>query len=86
VGGRITLFGAIEGETLINGTLEDVRREVEHCLKYGAPGGGFVLTTSNSVQAGTKYENYMTMLHVARERGTYPRITSAAGRSLGHHS
>ena len=86
VGGRISLFGAIEGETLINGTLEDVRREVEHCLKYGAPGGGFVLTTSNSVQAGTKYENYMTMLRVARERGTYPRITSAAGRSQDHHS
>ncbi len=72
VGDRVTLLGAIEGGTLINGTPEDVEREVEYCLKYGAPGGGFVLTTSNSVQRGTKYENYMTMLRVAREKGTYP--------------
>jgi uroporphyrinogen decarboxylase len=72
VGDRVTLFGAVEGETLINGTPEDVEREVEYCLKYGAPGGGFVLTTSNSVQVGTKYENYETMLRVARQKGTYP--------------
>jgi uroporphyrinogen decarboxylase len=71
VGDRVTLFGAIEADTLINGTTEDVRREVEYCLKYGAPGGGFVLTTSNSVQVGTKYENYMAMLQVARDKGTY---------------
>lgn len=72
VGDRVALFGAIEAETLINGMPEDVEREVEYCLKHGAPGGGFVLTTSNSVQVGTKYENYMTMLRVAREKGIYP--------------
>jgi uroporphyrinogen decarboxylase len=72
VGDRVALFGAIEADALINGTPEDVRREVEYCLKHGAPGGGFVLTTSNSVQVGTKYENYMAMLQVARENGTYP--------------
>ena len=72
VGDQIALFGAIEGDTLIKGTPEEVARDVEYCLKYGAPGGGFVLTTSNSVQAGTRYENYMTMLRVAREKGTYP--------------
>ncbi len=72
VGDRVTLFGAVEGETLINGTPEDVGCEVEYCLKYGAPGGGFVLTTSNSVQVGTKYENYIAMMRMARERGTYP--------------
>lgn len=72
VGDRITLFGAIDGSTLIDGTPEDVTRDVEYCLKYAAPGGGFVLTTSNSVQSGTKLENYLTMLRVARQKGTYP--------------
>ena len=72
VGDRVALFGAIEAEALINGTPEDVEREVAYCLAHAAPGGGFVLTTSNSVQVGTKYENYMTMVRVARERGTYP--------------
>ncbi|MEA3336144.1 MAG: uroporphyrinogen decarboxylase family protein [Chloroflexota bacterium] len=72
IGDRVALFGAIEAETLINGMPEDVERAVEYCLKHGAPGGGFALTTSNSVQVGTKYENYMTMLRVAGEKGTYP--------------
>ena len=72
VGQRVALFGAIEAETLIDGTPGDVERQVEHCLRHAAPGGGFVLTTSNSVQVGTKYENYMTMLRVAREKGRYP--------------
>jgi uroporphyrinogen decarboxylase len=74
VGDRVALFGAIEAETLINGTPEDVEREVTYCLEHGAPGGGFALTTSNSVQVGTKYENYMTMLRLAREKGTYPVV------------
>lgn len=72
VGNRVALFGAIEGETLINSTPEDVEWEVEYCLKHGAPGGGFVLTTSNSVQLGTQYRNYMTMLRVACDKGVYP--------------
>lgn len=71
-GDRVTFFGAVECSTLVEGTPEDVEMEVVYCLKHGAPGGGFVLTTSNSVQAGSQYENYMAMLRVAREKGTYP--------------
>lgn len=71
-GDQISLFGAVEAEELINGTQDDIRRSVEYCLRYGAPGGGFVLTTSNSVQVGTRYENYMTMLQAARQSGAYP--------------
>lgn len=72
VGREITLFGAVEADTLVNSTPEDVVREVEHCLKFGAPGGGFVLTTSNSVQAGSRHANYMAMLRTAQDKGTYP--------------
>jgi uroporphyrinogen decarboxylase len=72
IGKQVCLFGSIEAETLINGTTEDVRREVETCLKYGAPGGGFILTSSNSIQVGTRLENYLMMLQVAREKGIYP--------------
>ena len=72
VGDKVALFGAVETEALVNGTPEDAVREVEYCLKYGAPGGGFVLTTSNSVQAGSSHANYMAMLAAAREKGKYP--------------
>jgi uroporphyrinogen decarboxylase len=72
VGRRVTLFGAVEADTLINGSPDDAAREAEYCLRFGAPGGGFVLTTSNSVQAGSRPANYMAMLRTAREKGTYP--------------
>lgn len=72
VGGQVSLFGAVEAEELINGSPDDIRRAVKYCLNHAAPGGGYVLTTSNSVQAGTRYENYVEMLRVAREKGNYP--------------
>lgn len=71
-GERITLFGAVESDTLINGNPQDVRLETARCIQQGAPGGGFVLTTSNSVQAGVKTENYQAMLAQARLTGSYP--------------
>jgi uroporphyrinogen decarboxylase len=71
-GTRITLFGAVDGDTLIAGTPQDVAREVEYCLRTAAPGGGFVLTSSNSIQAGTPYANYQAMLRSARTLGRYP--------------
>ena len=71
-GSRITLFGAVDCDTLVTGTPQDVAREVEYCLRYAAPGGGLVLTSSNSIQAGSRYDNYLAMLRTARALGGYP--------------
>lgn len=71
-GQKIALFGAIDCDTLVQGSPADIVREVEYCLKYGAPGGGFILTSTNSVQAGAKYENYMAMLETLRTSAGYP--------------
>jgi uroporphyrinogen decarboxylase len=71
-GDRIALFGTVDCDTLVRGTLAEIEREVEYCLKYAAPGGGLVLTSSNSIQAGAKYENYMAMLRTVRQKGIYP--------------
>ena len=71
-GSRITLFGAVDCDTLVAGTEEDIEREVAYCLRHAAPGGGFVLTSSNSIQAGSRYNNYLAMLRAGRALGTYP--------------
>jgi uroporphyrinogen decarboxylase len=71
-GEKIVLFGAEEAKTLINETPQDAIDEVERCIRAAAPGGGYVLTTSNSVQAGSRVENYLAMLTHARSIGTYP--------------
>ena len=71
-GSRITLFGAVDCDTLVTGTPQDVAREVEYCLRNAAPGGGLVLTSSNSIQAGSRYDNFLAMLRTARALGGYP--------------
>lgn len=71
-GDKLCLWGGVDCNTLIRGTKEDIRREVEYAIRYGAPGGGLVLTSGNTIQVGVKYENYLTMLKILQEKGTYP--------------
>jgi hypothetical protein len=72
-GDRLTLIGNVDcAHTLVNGTVEDVRKETEYVIRSAAPGGGFILSTSNSVHPGVKPELYLTMLETAREVGNYP--------------
>jgi len=45
---------------------------VLYALKYAAPGGGFILGTSNSVCYGSRYDNYMAALETLHKYGNYP--------------
>ena len=71
-GGKLAIWGGIQIETLVRGTREDVRQEVEYALRSAAPGGGFVLNSSHAIVPGVPYDNFMTYLDVAREKGAYP--------------
>ena len=72
-GDKITLFGNIDcGNLLTFGTPEDVRKAVHDCIKIAAPGGGFVLASSNTIPASAKPENVQMMIDATREFGKYP--------------
>ena len=71
-GEKITFFGAIDCDLLVRGTANEIQESVNYCIKHAAPGGGLVLTSSNTIQLGVKYENYMTMLDTLRQEGNYP--------------
>lgn len=71
-GDKLAIWGGVQIENLILGTRDDVRRDVEYALRYAAVGGGLVLNSSHAIVPGTKYDNFMTMLDVAREKGAYP--------------
>lgn len=72
-GNRICLVGNIDcGHLLSRGTPEDVRRAVKACLEAAAPGGGFILSSSNSIHSSVRPENYLAMIEAAREFGDYP--------------
>ena len=69
-GDRICLKGNIDCTgALCDGTPADVIEEVQQCLSDGAPGGGLILSSSNTIHHGVKPENYRAMLDALRRFG-----------------
>ncbi|MDZ7373602.1 MAG: hypothetical protein ONB23_06475 [candidate division KSB1 bacterium] len=62
IGDRVTLWGGVAVENLVNGTPEDVRRDVRRAMACAKEGGRFILGSSHSIAVGTRYENFMAML------------------------
>ena len=46
--------------------------KLRRCIDAAAKGGGFILTSSNSLHANCKIENIYTMVDEARRYGKYP--------------
>jgi uroporphyrinogen decarboxylase len=71
-GGRICLKGNIDCTGyLCHGTPEQVEEEVRECLRAGAPGGGLVISSSNTIHRGVSPDNYRAMLRAIRAHGRY---------------
>jgi len=72
-GHRICLAGSVDCRYILPfGSEEDVRREVRRCIDAAAKGGGYILTSSNSLHSDVKPENIFTMVDEARKYGRYP--------------
>jgi len=54
------------------GTPEEVAAATREALRKGAPGGGYILSSSNSIHSTVKPENYTAMLSTLRRYGRYP--------------
>jgi len=70
-GDKICLVGNVDPRIIEYGTKEDVAREVDRCLRDGARGGGYILSTSANVSTETNVENFVFMLEYAKKRGVY---------------
>ena len=71
---RLTLWGGIScGKTLVFGTPEGIREAVRQVMAECAPGGGFILGSSNSVHQGVPTRNFAAMVEAGREFGRYAR-------------
>ena len=68
-GKGFTLHGTVSIQrTLPHGTLEDVRREVEHRISLGKGDGGMIIAPSNHVQNDTPLEN---IIEIYRTVGSF---------------
>ena len=71
-GDRLVLIGNISVDNLAEKERSDIRDEVRNCIKIASPGGGHILSSSNSWAAGAKLENCLTLVETGRRCGIYP--------------
>jgi len=72
-GHRVCLIGNVDcGYVLSQAGPEEVEAAVRECIHKAAPGGGFILSSSNAIHSSVKPENYRTMIEAARRYGHYP--------------
>jgi hypothetical protein len=71
-GDRVCLVGNIDINTLTLGTPEEVEEEVKEKIRRLAPGGGYIVSSCNSVSSYCKPENVLAMVEAVRKYGRYP--------------
>lgn len=72
-GSKLCLIGNINlDSTLTTGTPEDVRAEVYERIRTIAPGGGYMVASSNSIPDYVPFNNMKAMFSAAVDYGRYP--------------
>ena len=72
VAGRLCLLGNIDCRNLlVFGTEQEVVDSVKETMARVAPGGGYILSSSNSIHADCRALNYIAMVRAAHEEGLY---------------
>ena len=71
-GHRVAVKGNVDCAQLMTfGTPDEVIQATKDALRIGMPGGGFILSSSNSIHSAVKPENYAAMLQTLRQYGCY---------------
>jgi uroporphyrinogen decarboxylase len=72
-GHRVAFKGNVDcAHTLTHGTEKQVVEETLRVIRQAAPGGGLILSSSNSIHSGVKPGNYLAMWNAIRAYGRYP--------------
>jgi uroporphyrinogen decarboxylase len=70
-GDRVIFHGGVDNQAILpRGTVEEVRAEVEECLRtLGAGREGFICCSCHNVQPGTPLENVLAMVETVQRSG-----------------
>jgi len=72
IGDRICLLGNIDCmETLVEKSTGEVEEEVLRAIEAAGPGGGYILSSSNTIHPGVRPENYIAMVEAVHKYGVY---------------
>jgi hypothetical protein len=71
-GGRICMLGNVDLNLLGMGMPEEVGREVHDLIRDVGPGGGYIVTSGNSLAGYLRPENVLALSHSVQSYGRYP--------------
>ncbi|MHA1650976.1 MAG: uroporphyrinogen decarboxylase family protein, partial [Candidatus Helarchaeota archaeon] len=71
-GDKIAILGNIDCNTLTYGPPERIQREVIQAIRDAGPGGGYIMSSGNSIHYGISPEHFRVMIETCRKYGTYP--------------
>jgi uroporphyrinogen decarboxylase len=71
-GDRVCLLGNVDLNILGAGTPEETDAEVKYLIENVAPGGGYIVTSGNSLASYLKPECVMAMSRAVKKYGRYP--------------
>ncbi len=71
-GDKICVMGNVDVTNILPlGTVEDTVRDVKRCIEEAANGGGYILSSSNSIHNAVKIENFKAMIEATKKYGKY---------------
>jgi uroporphyrinogen decarboxylase len=72
-GSRVCIKGNVDcTSTLVSGSAREVEDAVRDCIRKASRGGGYILSSSNSIHSGVAPGNFRTMVESAHRYGRYP--------------
>ena len=72
------LIGNVDVDLLSTGTPDEIEKVVRELIRDIAPGGGYILSSGNSIPSYAKVENVIVMGQAIKEYGRYPIYAKAA--------
>ena len=73
-GRNLILAGNLDVTNILTqSNFELIHKDVERCIEQGAPGGGYLFSSSNSLFKGMKIESIMEAYRYAKEIGIYKK-------------
>ena len=71
-GDRLCLLGNVDLNILGQGTPDDVDQEVHDLIRDVGPGGGYIVTSGNTLAGYLRPENVLAMTNAVQRYGHYP--------------
>ena len=71
-GDRLILHGNISVDNLATKSVTEIVEETKTVIQAASPGGGHILSSSNSWYGGVKLDNCYAMVETGRKYGRYP--------------